>query len=408
MIRTGMPGRTTFFLCTAEVFGLAGIATFPALLPTFKSLWHLSNTEAGWISSVYFLGYMLSVPVLTGLTDRTDARTIVIAGNLLSALSALGFAFFADSFLSAFLWRFVAGIALAGIYMPGLKMVSDGAEGPTQSRHVAFYTASFSIGSSLSYLMAGEIAARAGWKWTFGLSGVVAMGALPLLLVFTSAKKPSARKTSFAKLLDFRPVLKNGPVMAYVLAYASHMWELFAMRSWVVAFLVFSQHLPGAGDPPWTPTQIAFAVNLIGLPAGFFGNEAARRLGRRKFLNRVMISSAALGAVMGFSAPLPPLVVVAACLIYGVTVTADSASLTAGTVLAAPPEMRGAALAVHSTIGFGAAFLGPLAVGVVLDLCGGMSVFSWGMAFLTMGLGCAVGPFILRTVGIGQAKMEKG
>ena len=107
-----------------------------------------------------------------------------------------------------------------------------------------------------------------------------------------------------------------------------------------------------------------------------------------------MIGSAALGATLGFTASLPYILIAILAFLYGITVTADSASLTAGVVAATPAGFRGTTLAVHSTIGFGAAFLGPLTVGVVLDVFGG-NQFAWAMAFLTMAAGCLLGPIFI-------------
>jgi MFS family permease len=73
-MRSTSPYRLTLFVCLAEIFGLASIAVFPALLPTFMTEWRLSHTEAGWISAAYYAGYMILVPVLAGITDRMDAR----------------------------------------------------------------------------------------------------------------------------------------------------------------------------------------------------------------------------------------------------------------------------------------------------------------------------------------------
>jgi len=154
--------RHTLIICLVEIFGLSSIAAFPALLPTFKTLWQLSHTALGWISAAYYAGYMIFVPILAGITDRMDARKIMCAGSVFSVLTALGYAFAAQGFWSALVLRFLAGISLAGIYMPGLKLVSDHTEGSLQSRFVSFYTASFSIGASLSYLMTGEINEAAG------------------------------------------------------------------------------------------------------------------------------------------------------------------------------------------------------------------------------------------------------
>jgi MFS family permease len=88
--------------------------------------------------------------------------------------------------------------------------------------------------------------------------------------------------------------------------------------------------------------------------------------------------------------------VVAVALLYSVTVSADSASLTAGAVEAATPGQRGATMAVHSFIGFGGGFVGPLVFGVMLDLAGGRDApWAWGVAFAGLGLVIALGPVFL-------------
>jgi MFS family permease len=385
------PYRLTLLVCLAEIFGLASIAVFPALLPTFQAEWNLSNTAAGWVSAAYYAGYMILVPVLTSITDRIDARRIMGLGAVLGVLTAVGYAYFAQGFWSALVLRFLSGAGLAGIYMPGLKVVSDHTEGQgtLQSRFISFYTASFSIGASLSYLLAGEINALAGWRWAFMASAISAVAALAIVIVYV----PPARVRGGEKqalLSDFKVVFRSKTAMAYVLAYAAHMWELFSLRSWIVAFLAFSIQLQPTGAFTWSPTQIAFIINLIGLPASIGGNELSRIFGRRKVISIVMIISAALGTILGFSAALPFILVAFLAILYGITIVGDSASLTAGVVAAAPAGYRGTTLAVHSTLGFCSAFLGPLTVGVVLDFFGGNSL-AWGMGFLCMAAGCLFG-----------------
>jgi MFS family permease len=396
-MRTSSEYRNTLIVCLAEIFGLSSIAAFPALLPTFKTLWHLNHTALGWISAGYYAGYMIFVPILAGITDRVDARKIMCAGSLFSALTALGYAFAAQGFWSALTLRFLAGISLAGIYMPGLKLVSDHTEGSLQSRFVSFYTASFSIGASLSYLLAGEINAAAGWRWAFVVSAAGGAIALAILVRFV----PGGRTHGSEKRIlisDFFVILRSRPVMAYVLGYTVHMWELFSLRAWIVAFLVFSVQRQAAGALIWSPTRVAFIITLIGVPSSIGGNELSRKFGRRKLISAVMLASVGLGAAIGFTAALPYFLVVLLAVIYGMLITGDSASLTAGAVAAAPPQLRGTALAVHSTLGFGAAFLGPLAVGVLLDIFGG-GLLAWGLGFLAMASACLLGPVFLYSLG---------
>ncbi|MFZ0611382.1 MAG: MFS transporter [Desulfobacterales bacterium] len=399
--------RITFTLCLVEVLAMIGIATFPALLPTFIDAWHLNNTQAGWINAVYYGGYMISVPVLVSITDRCDARHVVLFGALGAMVSALGFALFATGFRSAVFFRLLAGISLAGIYMPGLKLLGDHTEGALQSRYVSFYTASFSIGLSLSFLLAGEVNTRFGWRWAFVLAALCALGAVLATVRFLPpgttrpATSPAGKRSYFR--FDFKPVWAAGRALAFIFGYAAHMWELFGSRSWIVAFLTFSQSLQAA-SAGFSATRIAFLVGLIGLPASIAGNEIARLFGRKKTIIVIMSVSAALCSVIGFSAPLPYAVVVGLCLLHAVTVVGDSAALTAGAVGAAPAGCRGATLALHSTLGFGAAFLGPLAVGMVLDLFSSQMTLAWGMAYLTMAAGCALGPFFILFFGRRQAR----
>ena len=393
--------RHTLIVSLAEIFGLSSIAAFPALLPTFKALWQLSHTALGWISAAYYAGYMIFVPILAGLTDRIDARKIMCAGSIFSVLTALGYAFTAQGFWSALVLRFLAGISLAGIYMPGLKLVSDHSEGSLQSRFVSFYTASFSIGASLSYLMTGEINEAAGWRWAFIASAAGAAIALAIIVMFVPGGRIHGSQKRIL-LSDFNVVFRSRAVMAYVLGYAAHMWELFSFRAWIVAFLVFSIHRQPAEAFIWSPTRVAFVINLLGVPASIGGNELSRKFGRRKLISVVMLVSAGLGGVIGFTAGLPYFLVVLLAVSYGMLITGDSASLTAGAVAASPPQLRGTTLAVHSTFGFGAAFLGPLAVGVLLDLFGG-GLLAWGMGFLAMASACLLGPVFLYSLGSGTA-----
>jgi MFS family permease len=196
-------------------------------------------------------------------------------------------------------------------------------------------------------------------------------------------------------LLDWRPALRNRQAVAYNLAYAAHMWELYGFRAWLVAFLAFAVGREGGG-PGTSLTTIAAIILALALPASVLGNEAALRFGRRQVLTAVMLASAAMAVLVGWSATLPFAAVIALAGLYSLTVSADSASLTAGAVGAALPRHRGATMALHTLIGFAAASLGPLAFGAVLDFAGSDQPRGWLFAFALLGAGVALGPLILR------------
>ena len=364
-------------------------ATFPALIPEFRQVWGLSNTEAGWISGVYYAGYAAAVPVLVSLTDRRDARAIYLLSTALGGAAAIGFALFAEGTWSAMAFRILGGVGLAGTYMVGLKLLADHIEGPRQSRAVAYYTAHFGIGMALSTLAAGEMTALAGWRWAFGAAALGSVAALVLVWRFVPSGLRHEPAAHDGHALDLRPVFANRPALAFVLGYAAHVWELFGTRAWIVAFVVFAAGLQAPGGAlPLSATQVSALILLLGLPASIFGNELAVRFGRRRTAGLIMLASALLSGVIGFLAGLPPWIFAAVLVLHHALLMGDSSALTAGAVAHARPGRRGATMAVHSLLGFGTGVLSPLAFGAILDLAGGaQNLLAWGLAFLVLGLG---------------------
>jgi MFS family permease len=285
MPRAASATALTLVLASAEVFGMAGFATFTALLPVFIPEWRLSDSDAGWISGVFYAGYLGAVPVLTSLTDRIAPRRVYIAASLAAAIANFGFAFVADGFWSAILFRALAGIGLAGTYMPGLKLLADHVHGAEQSRMVAFYTAGFSIGSAVSLWAAGLIEPAFGWRAAFAVAGAGPLIAIALLQLFLPREDPRPHPPPETHVLDFRPVLACRAAMAYVLAYTIHNFEVFAARSWLVVYLVFAASR--AADQAagwWHPATLAALFTLLGVPATILGNELAIRFGRMRMV----------------------------------------------------------------------------------------------------------------------------
>jgi MFS family permease len=377
--------RLTVLMCCAESLSMTGFACYTTLLPELMKTWGLNNSAAGLIGGVFYAGYMLAVPVLASLTDRVDSRRIYCFACALSSLGAAGFALLANGLWGALCCQFLIGAGLAGTYMPGLKALTDQLEGRAQSRGTAFYTAGFGVGSSISIVASGKIAALFGWQWAFvfGAIGPV-LAAFAVLHGMPKGRVQSAHAKSPA-LLDFRPVVRNRATMLYVLGYSVHNYELFGQRSWMVAFLVFVGTLQPDGLPLAAAT-LAAMINVLGPVMSVSGNELAWRFGRQRMIILFMGFSGSMACVIGFTAAWPWMAVFALmCVHYG-SMLGDSAALTSGVVAATPPNLRGATMAVYSFAGFTVACLAPLVFGVVLDVAGGnQNVVAWGLAFASIG-----------------------
>ncbi len=382
------PVQLTLLMCGAEIFCMTGFAAYTTLLPALQREWGLSNSEAGLISGIYYAGYAAATPVLTSLTDRVDARRVYMLACALSLAGAAGFALLAGGLWGALIFQFLIGAGLGGSYMPGLKMLTDQLEGPVQSRAVAFYTASFGVGSTLSIFVCGLIGGAWGWQWAFAYGALGPMLAALLVSLVMPRGRTRASGQPAPALLDFRPVLRNRKTLPYIAGYSAHCYELFGQRSWMVAFLVFTASLQPAEAPMLVgAATLAAIINLLGPVMSISGNELALRFGRTRVIFTFMTASGLTACVLGYTAALPWMLVFLLMAVHYGLMLGDSAALTAGVVASAHPDERGATMATYSFVGFSSAFLAPLVFGVVLDLAGGnRSLVAWGLAFASIGI----------------------
>ena len=200
-------------------------------------------------------------------------------------------------------------------------------------------------------------------------------------MVPRAAREAKAEEAGHA-LFDFRPVFRNQSAMAYAIAYCLHTLEMSALRGWGVAFLGFVALSTGTKDGVLSPAMTLTVLGLIGTLASVVGNESSIYFGRRTLITVAMLGSAILAGSIGLLATQSYNIAIALMMLYGLVVWLDSSSLTAGTAGSAEPSRRGATLAVHSTLGYLGGFVGPLAVGWILDYGGGNTVEAWRRAFM--------------------------
>ncbi len=382
------PVTLLVMLCIAQVLAMTSFANFAALLPDFVVLWDLSNTEAGWIGGIYYAGYVTAVPLLVGMTDSVDSKRIYLFSIGIGVIASLGYAVLAEGFWSAMVFRFFSGVALAGTYMPGLQILNDRLSADDRQRTLPWYLSAFSLGTAASFYMTGWFGARFEWPLVFLLAGIAQLACLILVLTTVAPRKPNVLKTDDRHPLDFRPVFTNRAAVAYIWGYTGHTYELFAYRAWIVAFLAFAAAVSGTVVGSEAIATYAAVFSLVGMPASVFGAYLAMHGDRRRTVSVVMGVSVITGCSLGFLGAAPFMLVVLIAGLYSGFIMGDSAALTGGTVAAARDGERGATLAMHSVWGFSGGFLGPLMVGLVLDLAGGRhSTVGWGLAFVTMAAG---------------------
>jgi MFS family permease len=380
--------RSTALLSFGLVANLAGLMTFAATLPEIAADWALNASEAGWIGGIYFAGYAMAVPFLASASDRMDGRWLYVGSALLGAAASFAFAAFAHGLVVAIILRFLGGIGLAGVHMPGLNLLIDRVGHWFQGRAAGIYTSSYAAGNAGSFLIAGLVDEAFGWRATF-----IAAGIGPLLSICALAllPAPSMDRKSDLRRPSFRALLHNHALLAYVTAFAGNTWEVFAVRVWFVAYLAWLLSLPGNHITLPALALVSGVASLAGVPVSMVMAEVAAWRGRRPVIIGICLVSVATCLALAATAGGPIGVVLPLLVLVQITSFADVGALAGGAVAAADPAQRGAALALYALAGFTTGFLGPVAVGNVLDCFGGAtSASGWMASYTVIAIGSAV------------------
>ena len=388
--RTAPPLRIAVCLSLGLVLGQLPIMAIPAVIVDLAKIWHLDEAQIGWLGGIYFAGYAVGLPILSGATNRMDGRLVYAVCALVAGLASFGVAVLADGFWSALALRFFSGIGFAGIHIVGMKLLADRLTGPAQARAGAYYSAAYAIGSGASFIVGGVLADAVGWEGAFVAAGIGSLLAAPILL-FIGPATSGAEIRQDRWLPDFRAAIRETAAMRYVIAYAGNTWEVFAIRVWFVPFLAFSAGMNGEGTVGWSPAILAGMAAILAVPVSIFVAEIGVGAGRRRAIRITSILSVSVCLVLGWLADAPYALALALLFVHAATSYGDAGAINGGVVAASRPETRNAILALFGLFGFISGFLGPMVVGLVLDAMGGaLDARAWFWGFFTMALGSVV------------------
>ena len=388
--------------CFIQMISMTGFAVWPIYLIELQKSWNLSNSEAGWISGSFYIGYVIATPLLVSMTDTFDARKVYFFSSLLGCLGLLSFSFFASNAINASICWSLVGAGLAGTYMPGLQILNSRLNKVSREKYVAIYTSFFGLGIAFSFSIFGILKSyNVEWENAFLYASITLLICSFPLLFFSGEEIEERKRKKYEGIIKvIIPIFstfKNKKALPFILGYGGHTYELFGFRSWTFPCILFlSTHF----QTPLSDAVIANAIGLmgfLGIFASIYGAKYCINKDRAKVVSKMglicFIGSIITAISFWFSFWLALLML----FIYNALIVLDSGSLTTGVVINGNPEDRGVRLALHSMVGFlGGALGGPI-VGFVLDNFGGQSSHvAWFLSFLCLGLGSLFSSLILK------------
>jgi MFS family permease len=345
------PRRQLGLAVAVQILALSVWFSTAAVVPSITADWRISSGAASWLTTAVQVGFVCGavVSALLNLADRAPVRTLMAASAAVAALTTALLPALAGGLAVALPLRFLTGVALAGVYPVGVKLVASWFAG-ARGLAIGLLLAALTLGSALPHLVAAfaELPWRAVLLVTAGLAlagAAVAVGVRDGPAVTRSAPlHPRYVLTMFADRTQ-REVN---------LGYFGHMWELYAFWTWLAGF-VGAALLASDGEQAGR-TAVGIATFATAGLAGAAGCVAAGISTLRRdplaFARLSLAVSAACCAVspLVFAAPAPLLLAVLA--VWSFFVIADSPMFSTALSQAADRRYVGTALTAQLAIGF--------------------------------------------------------
>jgi MFS family permease len=372
-----MRWRMLGWICLAELGALSLWFSATAVVPALHTAW-MSTAAQAWLSMAVTLGFVVGTvasAVLT-LTDFVGARRLFVLTAVGGALVNLALLGVIESLPLVLACRFLTGLAMAGTYPPAMKLAASWFV-TDRGLAVGSLVGALTLGGAVPHLInvAGGLV---WWPAIAGTSGAALAAAVVMATLVRDGPHVQARAPFNPRCIQ--ELVRSRAVVLASLGYFGHMWELYAMWTWIGLYLLeaFTRAgLPGAASVGSMATAIVIGVGAVScVLAGY----AADRIGRTAVTMLAMAGSGACAAVIGFTFDRPGWLVLVA-LVWGFTVVADSAQFSASITELAPPAYVGTALSLQTSLGFLLTLASTWLVPRAVEAWG----WPWAFAFLAPG-----------------------
>lgn len=276
---------------------------FNTVLPAIRDALSLTDTSVGLIATIFNLAFAIAVPVGGWMGDRFSRKWVVTLSVLFFSVATM-FTGMATSFVWMIVLRSVATGGGEALFGPSNYSILAQYHTDTRARAMSIHQTAYYVGVILAGWLAGLIADKAGWRWSFLIFGGIGI-LWGILMVFRLDNRPpsisSQESGKMAKpgFLDgFKAVFTTPTALMLTIGFSGLIFVITGFMTWVPAYLQeeFGQSQAEAGFNSMFWTYVAAFVGI--LLAGSLSDKLALRACRyRMYLQAVGL---VLGAVSLF------------------------------------------------------------------------------------------------------------
>ncbi len=345
-----------------------------AAIPQLAEAWQLDGNQRAWLTMSVQLGFVVGALVSAGLNlaDRFDLIRVLVVSALIATIANAAIPLLQTNYHGTLVMRFLTGLGTAGVYPPSMKLVATWCR-RDRGFGIGLLVAALTFGSSLPHLLNAFPHSGGMPPWSSVLLGASGL-ALAGILIVASLFKPGpylAEKAPF----EWRHALdgmRHRPSRLANFGYLGHMWELYAMWVWVPLFLIEAYNR--AGWPTSGARLAGFGTVAMGALGSLLAGHYADRWGRTLITSLSLIVSGTCCVLAGFLFTHPAALTLL-CLVWGITVVADSGQFSAAVSELSDPRYVGTALTVQTSLGFLLTVISIWLVPLLFDWLGWRYVF---------------------------------
>ncbi|WP_439543470.1 MFS transporter [Hyphomicrobium sp.] len=374
--------RILGLLSFAIVLSMTTWFSATAIVSELRAVWQMDPASATWLTNSVQIGFVVGAlgASLFNLPDVLSARTLMASSALVAASANLALLVAPDA-NTAIALRFITGVALAGIYPPALKLISTWF---VKGRGLALgcIIGALTLGSAFPHLLRA-VMTTLNWHVVVAATSAMTLIGAALMLKFAVEGPFAYAKATFDPRQIGR-VLRNKPVMLANVGYFGHMWELYAMWGWFLAFATAAFKLRDMDAA--TASLVTFVVIAAGVVGCVLGGVVADRIGRTATTSIMMTVSGLCALAIGFTFSAPLWIFLLVSIIWGVSVVGDSAQFSAIVTEVGEPSFVGTSLALQLGLGFALTVVAIRAVPMFETYMGG-----WQWSFIILAPGPLIG-----------------
>jgi len=380
-------------IALVQVLGLSVWFSATAAVPSLRAEWGIGSTAAVWLTASVQIGFVagaVTSAVFT-LADRVTPQYLLTANALCAATCTAVLAVFVNGLAAAIPLRFLTGMFLAGVYPVGMKLMASWSQSTDRGRSFGILLAALTVGSALPHLISGL--GPLPWRMVMlAAAALTATGAVVALTMVRPGPHLDVRSATPNPRHTLAIFAQRGARLTS-LGYFGHMWELYALWTWLAMFVAAGRAQRGEAAASLTGVIAFVAIGVAGTIGCLLGGWASDRFGRSPAAVAALVISGAccVASPMFFTAP--TVVLIAFLLVWGAAVIADSGVFSTSLSETTDPRFVGTALTAQTAIGFLLTVVTIQLVPTVADLIG------WRYAFVLLAPGPLIGAVAMSALG---------